>query len=407
MLRQGQPLEAALGPATRAIERADDRALAHAIAAAVLRRLPDLDTLIDSATQQALPDDAKARMVLRIALAQSLVLDTPPHAAIATALPLVAGGPKRLVHGVFGTLMRRRESLPDPPTLLPEVAARWTAAWGAGVADAAAAMLAEAPLDLHFADDAAATGYAAAHGGRQLAAGHVRLVGRRDVTLLPGYSGGGWWVQDLAASVPASLLGPGDGRSVLDLCAAPGGKTMQLAAAGWRVTALDISARRLERLRGNLARTGLHADIIAADALAWQPGAAFDSILIDAPCTATGIFRRHPDVLHRIGERDIATLSALQARLLDRAAGWLAPGGTMIYAVCSLEPAEGEAQVAAFLARHRDWRRVAIGADELPGGVVPSPDGDFRALPGMLASEGGLDGFYAARLRLGDSAPAR
>lgn len=400
VLRQGLPLESALNAATRGIERADDRALAHAIAAGVLRHLTDLDTLIDNATRQRLPDDAKARMVLRIALVQALLLETPAHAAIATALALVSGGPKRLVHGVFGTLSRGQAALPDTATLPGDVGARWQKAWGPDVVTAAGRMLAALPpLDLQFAEAATASAFAEAQGGTSLAPAHVRLTGRHDVTLLPDYGAGSYWVQDLAASVPARLLGPGGGLRVLDLCAAPGGKTMQLAAAGWQVTALDSSAKRLERLRENLKRTGLAADIVTADALEWNPpGEPFDAILIDAPCSATGIFRRHPDVLYRVGANDIAALTAIQAALLDRAAGWLSPGGSMVYAVCSLEPGEGEAQVTAFLARHPDWRADAIPPGVCPTGTLAGDGRAFRSLPGALADAGGLDGFYAVRL---------
>jgi 16S rRNA (cytosine967-C5)-methyltransferase len=199
-------------------------------------------------------------------------------------------------------------------------------------------------------------------------------------------------VQDLAASLPARLLGPGEGRRVLDLCAAPGGKTLQLAAAGWQVTALDISARRIDRVRENLARTGLIARTVVADALVWEPDAPFDAVLLDAPCSATGTCRRHPDVLHRIGPRQIAEMADLESRLLERAVGWCAPGAALVYAVCSMEHAEGEDQAA----------RVAMAPDpiqaaELPAGLLPSTEGWLRTDPGMLAEAGGLDGFFVAR----------
>jgi 16S rRNA (cytosine967-C5)-methyltransferase len=201
-------------------------------------------------------------------------------------------------------------------------------------------------------------------------------------------------VQDLAASLPARLLGAGDGRRALDLCAAPGGKTLQLAAAGWQVTSLDKSVKRLDRLVENLDRTGLTAEVVAADALTWEPSRAYDAILLDAPCTATGTCRRHPDVLHRIGERQIAEMAALQARMLARAARWLKPGGRLVYAVCSLEREEGEEQAA----------RVALAPDpvrpeELPEWLTPTPEGWLRTDPGMLADKGGMDGFFVARWR--------
>ncbi len=205
-------------------------------------------------------------------------------------------------------------------------------------------------------------------------------------------------MQDLAASLPARLLGAGEGRTVLDLCAAPGGKTMQLAAASWRVTSVDQSARRLERLSETLARTGLAADTICANLTEWQPAVPADAILLDAPCSATGIFRRHPDVLHRVGPRQIAEMAGIQSALLDRAIGWLRPGGTLVYATCSLEPEEGEAQIDALLARRTDVHPRTVDAAVLPMGIVPSGPGRVRTLPGMLAEEGGLDGFFIAQL---------
>ena len=216
---------------------------------------------------------------------------------------------------------------------------------------------------------------------------------------MPGYSEGGWWIQDLAASLPARLLGSGEGRTVLDLCAAPGGKTMQLAAAGWKVIAVDSSAKRLERLSANMARTGLAADIVQADIRSWAPAAPVDAVLLDAPCSATGIFRRHPDVLHRIEQRQIDEMALLQTELLARAARWVKPGGTLIYATCSLERAEGEDQVATFLENRPSWRVDPVRADELPDAIAPDQNGFVRTLPGVLSDAGGLDGFFVARLR--------
>ena len=210
VLRRGQALEAALGPATRDIDRGDDRALAHAIAAETLRRLPDLDALIDSATRQNLPDDAKARFALRIALVQALALGTPPHAAISTVLPLVDGGPRKLVHGVFGTLMRGGATLPDIPTLPDYVAMRWEAAWGPEmVAAAAHAIAAPPPLDLTLADPAATEKWVEELGGSSLMPGHVRLAGHASVPELPGFEEGAWWVQDIAASLPCPIAQQG------------------------------------------------------------------------------------------------------------------------------------------------------------------------------------------------------
>ncbi|KQN25177.1 SAM-dependent methyltransferase [Sphingomonas sp. Leaf33] len=393
VLRRGQALEGALHNATQGLDNPSDRALSHAIAAQVLRRLADLDALIDSATRQALPDDAKARFALRIALAQAILLETPPHAAISTVLPLVDGGPRKLVHGVFGTLMRQNATLPDIATLPAAVAARWEAAWGMDMVAAAGRAIADQPpLDLSLkADDVEHPA------GVTLLPRHVRVPAGSGVRAAEGFAEGGWWVQDLAASLPARVLGDGAGR-VLDLCAAPGGKTMQLAAAGWDVTALDISEARLSRLSDNLARTGLSAGIVVADALTWTPPEPFDAILIDAPCSATGIFRRHADVLHRASPRVIAEAREVQAALLARAADWVRPGGTIVYAVCSLEREEGEDQVAAFLADRSDFSPAPADPSVLPTGVAPTAEGFVRTLPGMLADQGGLDGFFIAAM---------
>lgn len=398
VFRRGETLEQAEGAALGDIRKAPDRALAKAIAGETLRWLTDLDALIDSATAQNLPGDAKARMVLRIMLAQALRLDTPPHAVIATGLPLLAGGPRRLAHGVFSALVKPgRSVLPEAPTLPEAVVARW----GADKAAAIAPGLAFPPeLDLALKDAAETETRAVAMGGVTLAPGHVRLPRGAAVDSLVDYKAGDWWVQDLAASIPARLLGAGAnsgaGKNALDLCAAPGGKTMQLAANGWKVTALDSSKRRLELLKDNLKRTGLKASPVRADALQWEPKHRFDAILIDAPCTATGTCRRHPDVLHRIGARQIPEMVELQRALAAKAAEWLNPGGVLVYAVCSLEAEEGEEQ-AAWIDVNCGLAPMPIMAEELPAGLAPTPEGWLRTHPGMLADQGGLDGFFVGR----------
>jgi 16S rRNA (cytosine967-C5)-methyltransferase len=395
VLRRGDPLDQAAPPLLRPVPRADDRALAMAIAQEALRWLTDLDALIDSATRQILPEDAKARSVLRLMLVQVLRLGLPPHAVIATGLPLLMGGPRRLAHGVFSAILARGDAaaLPAAPSLPAPVAERWGAAWPDRLDAIAAGLAVPPPLDLTLADPAQTAQWAERLGGISLMPGSVRLARGQAVETLAGFGEGAWWVQDLAAAIPARLLGraPQEGARALDLCAAPGGKTMQLAAAGWDVTALDKSARRLERLSDNLARTGLAAHVVAADALEWQPEGGYDAILVDAPCSATGTCRRHPDVLHRRAAID--DLTALQATLLARAVGWLNPGGTLVYAVCSLEPVEGEAQARTVtgLAPH------PITAPELPEGIAPTAEGWLRSDPGMLAGAGGIDGFFAAR----------
>ncbi len=392
VLHRGETLDVAAHGALQGLRSGPDKALARALAGEVLRWLTDLDRLIDSATRQILPPDAKARSVLRLMLAGWRRLDTPPHAVIATGLPLLSGGPRRLAHGVFSALVRQDVKLPAAPSLPPAVAQRWGAR-----ADAIAAGLAvPPPLDLTLRDPSTTDEWAERLGGASLAPGHVRLARGTAVENLAGFESGAWWVQDLAASLPARLLGAGGGRRVLDLCAAPGGKTLQLAAAGWQVTAVELSAKRAKRIEENLARTGLSAEVVIADALHWQAQEPFDAVLLDAPCTATGTCRRHSDVLHRIGPRQISEMAELQAALLARAVGWLKPGGQLVYAVCSLESEEGEAQAD----------RVTLTPDpvlaaELPAGIAPDGQGRVRTDPAMLAAAGGLDGFFIARWRKG------
>ena len=390
VLRRGETLEQAGGRALASIRADNDRALARAIAAEVLRHLPDLDALIDSATQRPLPDDAKARFALRIALAQMLALGTPGHAAIATVLPLVDGGPRKLVHGVFGTLSRRGVTLPDPPALPTATAQRWAEQWGDSMVEAARrAMATPPPLDLTLRGEKGPAGLG-------LLPGHRRLPRGTAIPDLPGYADGAWWVQDVAASIPARLLGPGAGTAI-DACAAPGGKTMQLAAAGWAVTAIDVAESRLARLRDNLARTHLSAEIVADDATRWSPAAPVDAVLLDAPCSATGIFRRHPDVIHRVHPALIEQMTDLQRHLLAHAAGWVKAGGRLVYATCSLERAEGEDQAEAFLSANPDFAIDPVRGDELPAGIAPAAAGWVRILPGALEAQGGCDGFFIAR----------
>jgi 16S rRNA (cytosine967-C5)-methyltransferase len=391
VLRRGQTMDNA-AQAARDLPPAD-AALASAIAGETLRRLPDLDALIDGAARQRLPDDSKARAVLRLALAQKIGLGTADHAVVATALPLVDGGPRRLVHGVLGTLLRQGLPALDAPRLPETVEERWSAAWGEEMVMAARRAIAHRPpLDLSFADHIAESEFPE---GVSLAPLHRRLDAHGAIPMLPGFGEGRWWVQDLAASLPARLV-PASAKRVLDACAAPGGKTMQLAAAGHEVTALDRSESRLGRLADNLKRTGFNAEAVVADALDWSPAELFDAVLLDAPCSATGTFRRHPEVLYRARSDIIEQSAELQSRLLARAAGWVKPGGSLVYAVCSLEPQEGEERVRAVLAEFPEFRIEP--APPLVDGVTPHERGWLRVLPGMLEGVGGLDGFFTAHL---------
>jgi 16S rRNA (cytosine967-C5)-methyltransferase len=375
------------------VEDGPDRALARNIASLTLRWLPDLDHLIDSHTKKRLADDSRPRMVLRIALVQALVLETPAHAVISTALPLVEGGPRRLVHGVLSAALKDEDPLPPHPSLPDLWQVRWSHRWGEAVAEAAAASLAKpAPLDIGHGPGVTV------EGGESLAPGHVRFPADQRADDIPGFSGSAIWVQDIAASLPVRLVAPQPGERIADLCAAPGGKTMQLAAAGASVTAIDNAARRLDRLRDNLARTDLSAEVIESDLRAITPEEPFDAVLLDAPCSATGIFRRHPDVLHLRNPGDMKALLDTQAALLDHAAALTKSDGRLVYAVCSLEPEEGEGQVAAFLERHPEWTADPPPAGTLPPGIPATEAGFVRTLPGMLSEHGGCDGFFMARL---------
>ena len=383
-----------------------ERARAQALAAGTLRHLGRIDAVLDGFLARRPPP--AALHALRLAVAEMHLDAVPPHAAVDAAVRLARDGPRgRQLAGLVNAVARRVAdgggALWDaaPEAGLPAWLARpLAAAWGA---DAVAAMTAAhrsgAPIDLTVRQPEEAARWAQALGAEVLPTGSLRLPGRPQVSAIPGFDAGAWWVQDAAAALPARLLGDLAGQRALDLCAAPGGKTLQLAAAGAEATALDLSEPRLRRLRDNLARTGLAADIVVADALAWTPPAPFDAILVDAPCTATGTIRRHPDLPHLKAGRELAPLVALQAALLARAWGWLAPGGRLVYCVCSLLPAEGEAQLARFRAAFPEARVVrpdpaALGID--PAWVDAA--GGLRLRPDYWPERGGMDGFYAACL---------
>jgi 16S rRNA (cytosine967-C5)-methyltransferase len=381
-----------------------ERAWARGLAATAFRRLGSIDRALAARLERPPPDPVRA--ILRLGAAQLLFRDTPAFAAVGTSVELAAeANATRPFKGLINAVLRRlaADGLPElpPETDAPDwLFARWRAAYGEAAAQAIAARIAEEPpTDLSLRDPGEAAAVAEAVEGVVLPGGTVRTWRRGELPAWPGFEDGLWWVQDAAAAVPARLLAPAAGERVLDLCAAPGGKTLQLAAAGAVVTALDRSAARLRRLSENLARTGLGAETVVADAAAWDDARTFDAVLLDAPCTATGTFRRHPDVLWASRPGDVAKLAGVQARLLDSAADRVRPGGRLVYCVCSLEPEEGEAQVEAFLARRPEFvvanpaQLEAIGA---PGGAA-GPLG-LRILPNAPEPEGGLDGFFAARL---------
>jgi 16S rRNA (cytosine967-C5)-methyltransferase len=416
VLRRRRPLDEQLDdkahPALAAL--ADrDRALVRAVVASVLRRLGTLRHLLGLLLERGLPADApRVETALLIGAAQILWLEVPDHAAVDLAVRL-AQSDRRGLHyaGLVNAVLRRvaregAERLAGLDTIALDtpdwLMARWLRSYGAETARAIAAANGREPaLDLTV-KRADAAHWAQTLGGRVLATGSVRATVHGPVSALPGYDDGAWWVQDAAAALPAKLLGDIGGRSVADLCAAPGGKTAQLAAAGARVTAVDRAPARIDRLRQNLARLALTADAVVADVAQWEAG-PFDAVLLDAPCSSTGTIRRHPDIPWLKRDADVAALAALQHRLIARAAELVRPGGLLVYCTCSLEPEEGIEVVRALLARDPRLRRQPIAAAEVGGlDELISPDGDLRTLPCHLADPdsrmAGLDGFYAARL---------
>lgn len=379
---------------------ARDRAFARMLGMTVLRRLGPIDQALEARLQKPPPE--QVRDLLRLGVAQLRYMNVPAFAAVSATLDLAQSDKTtRPFKGLMNAVLRRlSEAAPAedaPETLVPPwIYARWRAAYGDQAAAIAPLVAAEPPTDLTFKSPAAAASHAAALEGEVLPGGSLRAGRRGEVSGWPGFKDGDWWVQDAAAAIPARLFDLEPGQTALDLCAAPGGKTLQLAAAGAKVTALDRSAPRLRRVSENLARTGLAAEIVVADAATWNDERTFDAVLLDAPCSATGTFRRHPETLWLARPGDMASLAVAQKRLLDAAAAKVAPGGTLVYCVCSLEPEEGEAQAEGFLRRHPQFARTPIAAGE---GGAPAASvtqvGDLRLLPSHLT--GGLDGFFAAR----------
>lgn len=392
----------------------NDKGLVRAILGACLRHRGELNELLERLLDRRIPEKTgRVTDILHVAMAQMLYLDIPDRAAVSLAVDHAsidrrAVPYKGLVNGVLRRLGREREEvagdldtnrLNTPDWLFDS----WAAAYGEETALAvAAAHQNEAALDLTVKENPAS--WAERLGGTVVGAGSVRLHRKGAVDALDGFAEGAWWVQDAAASMPARLLGDLSGKTAADLCAAPGGKTAQLAAAGAKVTAVDISKSRLKRVTENLARLGLEAEVIASDLREWEPAEPFDAILLDAPCSATGTIRRHPDVPWIKQAYDVGVLSEVQSVLLRRVADWLKPGGTMVYCTCSLERAEGEDQIAAFLVDQAGFELVPVRPEEVGGlEAVITPEGYLRTLPCHPATtdggETGLDGFFAARIR--------
>ncbi|CAO3399019.1 transcription antitermination factor NusB [Azospirillum sp. 11R-A] len=385
-----------------------DRGFVRLLVATVLRRLGQIDEMIQASLAKPGLPKAAIHDMLRLGTAQLVFLNTPAHAAVDTAVELAAARNAAPYKGLINAVLRRigREGA--------EMAARqdagrlntpdwlwlsWRSAYGtARTRGIVEAHLHEAPLDITVKSDPA--GWAERLGATLLPTGSLRRPTGGSVTELPGFEDGEWWIQDLAASLPAKLFGDLAGKRVFDLCAAPGGKTAQLVVRGAQVTAIDRSARRLERVTENLKRLRLEADVLAADATTWEPEEPADAVLLDAPCSATGAIRRHPDILRVKTPDDIAKLARAQSRLLARSVELVKPGGTLIYCTCSIQPEEGEVQVARLLEQDKRVERWPVTADELGGLSEPINEaGEVRSLPGMLADLGGIDGFFVARLR--------
>jgi 16S rRNA (cytosine967-C5)-methyltransferase len=417
VLRQRRTLDETLAEekSFAALDRRD-RAFVRHLAATTLRRLGQIDGLIDGALERPLkPRHAGLRDVLRLGVCQIAFLETPAHAAVDTSVALCAGQKLAPYRGLVNAVLRRISR--EAPAILAEQEARgeagrlntpdwlwasWGKAYGEEVARAvAAAHLAEPPLDLTLKDPAAGDTWAERLGARLLPTGSLRLgPGFGEVAKLPGYDEGAWWVQDAAAALPARLLGEVRGKAGIDLCAAPGGKTAQLAAAGAEVVAVDRNPGRLALLTRNLERLSLGAAAVEADATTWRPPEKAEAVLLDAPCSATGTLRRHPDISRLRGPEALAPLTALQDALLGAAVEMLAPGGRLVYATCSLQPEEGAGRIAALLEAGAPVEVDPIDSAEIAGLAGLLTDrGALRTLPCHLGEEGGLDGFYACRLR--------
>jgi 16S rRNA (cytosine967-C5)-methyltransferase len=386
-----------------------DRAFAHNLVWTTLRRLGDIESAVTICLDRPLPKNAaRARIALIVGACQILFLRTPTHAAVSTSVALAEASSAGRFKGLVNAVLRRIARAPDQFRTGIDAArintpdwlwARWRAAYGeATCRQIAEAHLIEPPLDLAVRADPEL--WARRLNGRVLPTGAVRLVQSANIAQFDGYAEGAWWVQDAAAQIPVRLLGEVKDRVVFDLCAAPGGKSAQLASAGARVVVVDRSPKRIARLKANLARLRLSADCVVADVSTWTSGRLADAVLLDAPCTATGTIRRHPDISRLRRPNDIAELAATQSNLLLAAARLARPGGLLVYSVCSLESEEGPKQIVRFLESNPSFMREPVRADEIFGqSQFLTPEGDLRTLPCHWPDLGGLDGFYAARLR--------
>jgi 16S rRNA (cytosine967-C5)-methyltransferase len=410
VLRRRQGLDDALdGHADLAHMEGRDRAFVRNLTATALRRKGQIDALLAGFLERPLPPKAAVvGDILRLGATQILFFETPAHAAVDTAVRLTRVRHQPTYAGLVNAVLRRlaREGLArrdaqdaarlDTPDWLWE---SWSAAYGeATCRRIAEAHLVEPPLDLSI--KAETERWAETLGATRLSTGSLRLYPRGPVPALPGFAEGAWWVQDAAAALPARLLGPVAGQSVLGLCAAPGGKTAQLAAAGAKVTAIDRAQGRVARLRTNLARLGLATETVIADAVTWRPPAPADAVLLDVPCSATGTLRRHPDAAWLRTADDVKALGLLQQALLEAAVSMVRPGGLIVYCACSLQPEEGAARIDALLGAGAPVARQPIAPGEVGGmAELITAAGDLRTLPFHLEREGGMDGFFAARLR--------
>jgi 16S rRNA (cytosine967-C5)-methyltransferase len=409
-LDKGQPLDEALSRHNGfPVLDPRDRAFVRLLLATTLRRLGEIDAVLGLLIERPLQGaNALGHQILRLGAAQLLFLGTPAHAAVDTSVRLMESTNQTHLKGLANAVLRRvgREGAAllgdrDPARLnTPQwLWESWTGSYGEATTRAiAAAHLIEAPLDLTTRADTEF--WAGRLDAEILPTGTLRRPAGGAIADLPGFAEGAWWVQDAAAALPARLLGDIKAKRLADLCAAPGGKTLQLCAAGAHVTAVDISERRMIRLGENLARAGLSADLVTADASKWMPTEKFDAILLDAPCSGTGTLRRHPDIAWLKDEEDVSRLTLTQDRLLVHALELLTPGGTLVYAVCSLQEDEGLARVESLMTREKRLHRAPVQAAELAGlAEAITPAGDVRTLPSMWAERGGVDGFYVARLR--------